>query len=309
MMAQTQQSEKYSAQQSDRPSKAEQFFKLTTDVRDQLLSANLTAAEWRIWTYLASLDPFGDRGVTFSASDLMLACGVKKSTYFSAKAKFQKLGLFNFVESTPKVVNLQARKKPDRTHQSYQQAEPIDSKILDESQPRAIVESNISELKPEISELKPRILEFESNILEFNPPKPSPKGNCNFPQNRQIYLDFIQTLSDNERENFDKFVREEWRKTKKEEVLSMERFLSKPEDLKNWYEVFLKSPAGSATKQNALATEYDWANHPQRDEWIEEIRQGRPRFIALGGPRGERLMRVSFVDWAEANNLVWGTES
>ncbi len=39
----------------------ESFFMLTPHVRDKLLSANLTAAQWRIWCYLVSLDPFGDR--------------------------------------------------------------------------------------------------------------------------------------------------------------------------------------------------------------------------------------------------------
>jgi hypothetical protein len=72
------------------------FFALTADVRDKLLETNLTAAEWRIWCYLVSLDPFGDRGATFSVAELMRLCRVKKSTYFAAKAKLQKLGLFDF---------------------------------------------------------------------------------------------------------------------------------------------------------------------------------------------------------------------
>ncbi|MBW4665909.1 MAG: hypothetical protein KME60_00335 [Cyanomargarita calcarea GSE-NOS-MK-12-04C] len=40
-----------------------QFFMLTADVRNKLLETNLTTDEWRIWCYLVSLDPFGDRGV------------------------------------------------------------------------------------------------------------------------------------------------------------------------------------------------------------------------------------------------------
>jgi len=87
----------------DRSSKTEHFFKLTIDVKDQLRSANLTAAEWRIWIYLVSLDPKGYDVVIFSDAELMIACKVKKSTYFTAKAKFQRLGLFNFVDSTPRV--------------------------------------------------------------------------------------------------------------------------------------------------------------------------------------------------------------
>ena len=33
------------------------FFILTPETRDKLLNANLTAAEWRVWSYLVSLDP------------------------------------------------------------------------------------------------------------------------------------------------------------------------------------------------------------------------------------------------------------
>ena len=89
------------------PTKAKKntYFSLTLDVRDALLSANLTAAEWRIWTYLVSLDPFGDRGAKFSPAELMLKCGVRKTTYFVAKAKFQKLRIFDFQDETTKVFN------------------------------------------------------------------------------------------------------------------------------------------------------------------------------------------------------------
>lgn len=84
------------------------FFMLTPGVRDRLMEINLTAAEWRMWCYLVSLDPFGDRGAKFSPPELMLKCQIKKTTYFSAKAKFQKLGLFDFRDGVTKVVNLQS---------------------------------------------------------------------------------------------------------------------------------------------------------------------------------------------------------
>jgi DNA-binding MarR family transcriptional regulator len=54
--------------------------------------------------------------------------------------------------------------------------------------------------------------------------------------------------------------------------------------------------------------EADWENHPKRDEWIAQIRQGRGRFVALGGPREEWEKRQAFADWAIANHLVWGNK-
>ena len=58
------------------------FFMLTPDVRDRLLETKLTAAEWRVWCYLVSLDPFGDRGAKFSPAELMLKCSIKKNNLF-----------------------------------------------------------------------------------------------------------------------------------------------------------------------------------------------------------------------------------
>jgi len=52
--------------------------------------------------------------------------------------------------------------------------------------------------------------------------------------------------------------------------------------------------------------EADWENHPKREEWIAEMRQGKGRFVAQGGPPEEWETRKAFADWAITNNLVWG---
>jgi hypothetical protein len=54
--------------------------------------------------------------------------------------------------------------------------------------------------------------------------------------------------------------------------------------------------------------ERDWENHSKREEWIAEIRQGKGRFVAQGGPPEEWETRKAFADWAIVNNLVWGNE-
>lgn len=127
------------------------------------LNASLTAAEWRMWLYLVTLDPFGDVGAKFDAEELMLYCNMQKSTYFAAKAKFTKLGLFEFVEGTTKVRNLKGSK-----------ANPPSEGVN--------CNSEASELRSEISEsqtLEPKpVLESESlhtlsdiiHTLSLNPP-------------------------------------------------------------------------------------------------------------------------------------------
>ena len=130
--------------------KTESFFMLTPKVRDKLLEAKLTAAQWRIWSYLVSLDPFGDRGAKFCPAELMIKCGVKRSTYFAAKAKFQKLGLFDFRDGITKVFNLQLQSHHSKTTEPSQQHEPIESKISDYSQQHEIIESKISDSQSKI---------------------------------------------------------------------------------------------------------------------------------------------------------------
>ncbi len=351
----------------------ETFFKLTHDVRKKLVAANLTAAEWRIWSYLACLDPFGDRGVRFSFTELALACQVKRATYFAAKAKFQKLGLFNFVEELPKVVNLQGRKHSDRSlqdepiefknpeysqppftssdrspdpvdfeNQGYPQPaftssdrlpqdEAIESIAPEYSQQAPIIETESSDFKLEISEIQPESREIQiqiselqsescepqseiiggqSKILDFKPPKPIPKAAPNSPQTIHTYSDFKHSLSGSEKENFEKFVREEWKKITSrngnsgQEIISLERFLRKPEDRNEWYERFSKSAAGRVAKSQALATLHDWRSDARFEEWIWfAFNRG---YEWVHEDEAEKKLRNEFYDWAFAVNAFEG---
>ena len=160
------------------------FFMLTPLVRDRLLKIKLTAAEWRIWCYLVSLDPFGDRGARFSSAELMLKCGIKKTTYFSAKNKFQKLGLFDFHDSVTKVVNLQTSTKKSENSNYSQQVE--------------LIESEISESQFKNSESRFEISESQFGNSESQSPKPLSDKDCNSPQTVQN-IQTIQTATEEEK--------------------------------------------------------------------------------------------------------------
>jgi hypothetical protein len=148
---------------------SETFFMLTPNVRDRLLTAKLTAAEWRVWCYLVSLDPFGDRGAKFIPAELMIACSIGKSSYFAIKAKFQKLGLFDFKDGISRVFNLQGESK--------------------------ILESGILESESGILESESGILESESGILESKSPKSLSCKGSKKPQTKDIQnIQTIQTV-------------------------------------------------------------------------------------------------------------------
>jgi hypothetical protein len=124
------------------------------------------------------------------------------------------------------------------------------------------------------------------------------------------YIELIQTLSDSERENFEKFVREEWKKlTAKngelgEEIVSLERFLAREEDIKNWHQRFLNSAAGRAAKTKAIATLHDWRNDSRFGEWIQEAFNRGYEWVHEN--ESEREQRKAFYDWAMATNAFEG---
>ena len=75
----------------------EKFYPLTPEVARKLREANLTAAEWRLWSYLVELEPFGDRYLELpDLITIMQECDMKKSTFYAAIAKLQALELFDF---------------------------------------------------------------------------------------------------------------------------------------------------------------------------------------------------------------------
>ncbi|MEP0914675.1 hypothetical protein NDI45_27625 [Leptolyngbya sp. GB1-A1] len=77
---------------------SETFYPFTPQAAKLLrrLDPPLTAAEWRLWGYLVTLDPFGDRYQELSdPKAVMRECRMSKSTFYAALAKFQKLELFD----------------------------------------------------------------------------------------------------------------------------------------------------------------------------------------------------------------------
>lgn len=165
-------------------------------------------------------------------------------------------------------------------------------------------------------------LEIDSPVRENN--SPSLESNYPIRENKSLkassdndfspssttYQLFINSLSDNERETFEKFVREEWKRlTSKngssgEEIVSLERFLSKPEDRNNWWQKFLKSTAGKAAKKEALVTSSDWRNDPRFTEWIwSAFNRG---YEWVHEDEAERANRQAFYDWAFAVNAFEG---
>ena len=84
----------------------EEFYPITPTAAQRLRKANLTASEWRIWSYLVEVDPWGDRYHEVETITLMSNCEVSKATYYRAIAKFQEEKIFDFQDKGFNVRNL-----------------------------------------------------------------------------------------------------------------------------------------------------------------------------------------------------------
>jgi hypothetical protein len=67
------------------------FYPLTSDVTTKLRRAKLTAAEWRIWSYLVEIDPWGDRYRDIDSLDVMSKCDCSRATFYRAIAKLHEI--------------------------------------------------------------------------------------------------------------------------------------------------------------------------------------------------------------------------
>jgi hypothetical protein len=236
------------------------FFMLTPGVRDRLLEIKLTAAEWRIWCYLVSLDPFGDRGAKFSPAELMMKCGVKKTAYFKAKAKFQSLGLFDFKDGTTKVFNLQGGfERPNNS--TYSQQEKVIESANAESQ------SANAESQSANAESQSANAESQSANAELQSSKLLPEKDSDSSQTIQTYSDFIQTLSESERENFLNFVKEQIKNLPKQ-VNDVEAWLAnKNQAGQNRWEIYYNNFLAKPKTENRTVV--------QKQSLREEIEQRR----------------------------------
>jgi hypothetical protein len=104
----------------------DEFYPITPTAAKKLRKANLTASEWKIWSYLVEVDPWGDRYHEVETMNLLSACEVSKATYYRAIAKFQEEKIFDFQDKGFNIRNLNGISKIKdeknvsemRTHQS-----------------------------------------------------------------------------------------------------------------------------------------------------------------------------------------------
>lgn len=260
------------------PLKAEELRTL----KDRGLINNATL----VYFILKLKNPWCDRPVKVNPLELAVEWEIPESSVYEAIGKLKEAEVIQINEAEI-VITWPAHSQQDilsGNPESFQDSR-MDSEI-----PESILEN----------QNKFQDSRMDSEIPENRSSKPAPDKASIPPQTVQTYTDYIKTLSEGERENFEKFVREEWKRLKGEEIISVERFLTREEDFKNWHERFLNSPVGRANT--------DWTQHPEWENWLAQMRESVPKFVGLGICFDSKT-RKAIADWADEHGLIWGAES
>lgn len=131
------------------------------------------------------------------------------------------------------------------------------------------------------------------------PPEALPAGDST---PSKILLDLLNTLSEAERENFERFIKESWRATTGKEVGSIRAFLSDPEYQCEWLEKWQASPAGKKSADEKAAVE--WEKDPRFDEWLNKCYFVGRLWTMEDSP--DKSERVAFFKWAQTTNAYLG---
>lgn len=275
-----------------------------TDI-DTAIDNKLTAAEWRLWMYLMKIDRYGDKWRDLPApTEIAVRLGMDRRTVEKAMFRLDELGLYSVRVQKWQGVNSSAARAHD-TAQSMKQAKKSRETAKPSQDKGGYLAQDTVNL-PNEGLNNPSTVNLPNEGLN-NPdraPEPLPDKNFSAPHTIKTYSDFIQTFSEGERENFEIFIREEWKRLRGDEIVSLDRFLAKPEDQQSWHERFLKSPVGKEAKKRAIASGRDWRNAPCFMEWIHEAFNRGYEWVHEN--EAEREQRRTFYDWAFAVNAFEG---
>ncbi|MCC5612191.1 hypothetical protein LC612_37055 [Nostoc sp. CHAB 5834] len=224
------------------------FYPLTSAIGTKLRTANLTAAEWRIWSYLVEIDSWGDRYQEFNTIVLLQQCHVSKATFYRAIAKFQELEIFDFQDNGFSVRN-------NHGVSSLKNEKPV-AELRQDSQ---VCENGLKNEKP-VAELRQ-----DSQICEDQSLKPLQNKDSDLPQINKIYSDFKNSLSDSERESFLDFGKKKAAQLPKAPELPQKWIEKNWEELSaQWY----KSTGKVSPSQN-----HKWETDPRTSDWLVIIEE------------------------------------
>ena len=205
--------------------KAPLFYQLTNKEWVETVK-DLTGAEIKVLYHVRSLDPFGDRELDYSVTQVALQLGLSKGAVSKALKKLDQMNLICM-----ELVRVKVRIKTNKNNVTEFSEE---NSVSYRKRKLPIRNENLPE-ETEVSSGK-----HSFSIGNEQPPEPLTGKDYSVSQTIQTYSEFIQTLSESERANFWEFC-EEKTKNLSQEVNDIEAWLAhKNKAGRNRWEVYYK---------------------------------------------------------------------
>ncbi|MBE9053438.1 MarR family transcriptional regulator [Nostocales cyanobacterium LEGE 11386] len=251
---------------------------------------SLTKSQISVLYYLRSLDPYGN-GIRIKASKIAEDLGITKRAVNAAIAVLEEKGYIN-LEDIDYSVKVSARGCFCDTSSTVTKV-GIKFPAQEENFPP---ENGISYLRTEIPTQEENfppengISHLQSETLVK---QESQDSNIN-----KTYSDFIDSLSEDERESFLEFGQKKAAQLPKTPELPLKWIEKNFEELRSQWEKLRGVVRGSK----------NWESDPRRQEWLDKIRSlGFATFIYENGSLDKQ--RKEFYEWANSHNLIWGDKS
>ncbi|MGD1872971.1 MAG: hypothetical protein ACFB02_07945 [Mastigocoleus sp.] len=177
------------------------FYQIPNSMAIKAIHNKLTAADWALWSYLQMIDPFGDKMIELpKIPEIAEAIGVSSRQIKRSLSRLEELELYCWEPILVRGQNLAGKKAKELCNQKRIDKLSGKKKMTDLSNPGQSC-PNDDRIVQEMTDLSNSGQNCPNRGLESLPDKGS-----NSPQ---TYSDFIQTLSEAERENFLSFCGEE----------------------------------------------------------------------------------------------------
>jgi hypothetical protein len=286
-------------------SRMQGYFMISKRDAALVITNKLTGNQCRLWLYLMLIDPFADYTTDGeikyhdlpSIPEIAVAIGSSVEAVEKDFRKLRSLGLYEYrtvVIQGHNTTAANARSEADRL------------KSPSKSKPKPSQDNRSAYLSPEGANLSPEkdYLNPEGANLSPNQQlKPLSNQDSTAPQTNQTnqtYQNFLSDLSDSEREDFEKFGLDKANRLPNVPTLPQRWIEVHFEELRSQWE---KSQGKVSTAQSSK-----WENHPQKEEWLEKIRELGPAGFRADDIANQYIRR-DFCNWADANNLIWRNET
>ncbi len=251
----------------------------------------LTSGQRDVLYFIRTLDPYGEKPLNLGVTDIARQMKLDKSTVSRALKVLDQKGWIDLELIQIRVKILSQGKCCTETT-----VLPTDNSVASEQQARSLRNEDDPDATSAIATQQARSLRNDQE------PEPLPSKDLNPSKTIKTYSDFIQTLSESERENFWEFGKKKAAQLPRPPELPLKWIEANWEELRSQWE---KTETGQAVRRSQT----DWTAHPDWSKWLDFMRnRGVPTFVALG-ECFDRKTRKAITDWADERGLIWGAES